>query len=127
MQDDTFDSSENLEKPVTKIAHAVYLLQALSFFVPFILLVIAVMINHIKRPDAKGTWVESHFVWQMRTFWYGLLWILLGTLACLVSAFILGPFVLGIALLAGMGLTVWLLYRIIRGWLRLNDGKSMYA
>lgn len=127
MLEDFLESGDRLEKSATKVAHAVYLLQALSFFMPFILPVIAVIINYVKKADAQGTWLESHFVWQIRTFWYGLLWVVAGSLFCLATAFILGPYVIGIVFLAGAGITVWFLYRIIKGWLRLNDGKPMYT
>ncbi|MCY4149111.1 MAG: hypothetical protein OXF73_07160 [Gammaproteobacteria bacterium] len=127
MPEDFFQADDRLEKSVIKVAHVVYLLQALSFFVPFILLVIAVIINHVKKPDARGTWLESHFAWQIRTFWHGLLWIIAGSLLCLVTAFISVPLAIGIVILAGVGITIWFLYRIIKGWLRLNDGKPMYA
>lgn len=127
MQEDLLESVDRPEKSIAKVAHVVYLLQALSFFVPLILLVIAVIVNYVKKPDAQGTWLESHFAWQIRTFWYGLLWIMAGSLLCLVTAFILGPYVIGMVFLAGAGITSWFLYRIIKGWLRLNDGRPMYT
>ena len=85
--------------------------------------IIAVIINYVKRSDARGTWLESHFSWQIRTFWYALLWALIVfvvsvPLALVVIGFgtwIVGMFVLGI----------WAIYRIARGWLRLKDGQAM--
>ena len=78
--------------------------------------IIAVIINYVKRGDARGTWLESHFRWQIRTFWFGLLWF------CL--AYPLIPlFGLGIPLLFAN--TIWVIYRIARGWLRLNDRRPM--
>ncbi len=126
MLEDFFESADKLEESATKVAHVVYLLQALSFFVPCILLVIAVIINYVKKADVQGTWLESHFVWQIRTFWYGLLWIVAGSLLCLVTAFVLGPYVIGILFLVGAGIVIWFLYRIIKGWLCLNDGRPIY-
>ena len=127
MEDAAFEQSDQQEKSVAKIVHAVYLLQALSFFVPVILLIIALIINYIKRSDSAGTWLESHFIWQIRTFWYGLLWIILGLIFTVFTAFAAGPFAAGVSLVLALGVFVWMLYRIIRGWLRLNDGKPMYA
>jgi uncharacterized membrane protein len=84
---------------------------------------IAVILNYVKRGDVRGTWLESHFRWQIRTFWFGLLWVSL----CLL--FIFGT--LGIGLLIvwlPLGiLSVWFIYRIVRGWLALNDGRPMYV
>jgi uncharacterized membrane protein len=85
--------------------------------------IIAVILNYLKRSEARGTWVESHFQWQIRTFWYGLLWVSL----CLI--FIVGTLGIGI-LIAWLPLafiTVWFIYRIVRGWLALSDRRPMYA
>jgi uncharacterized membrane protein len=81
--------------------------------------IIAVIINYVKRGEARGTWLESHFTWQIRTFWFSMLWalLILGTgflLAIVLVGFaiwIIGLFVLGI----------WAIYRIARGWMRLQD------
>lgn len=94
----------------------VYALQAASFFVG-ITLIAAVVINYIKRDEMAGTWLESHFRWQIRTFWFCLLWSVVG-LALLVV--VVGFFVLGAT-------AIWLVYRIAKGWIRLSEGKSMYA
>ena len=125
MEKNIFEPSDQEEKSVTKIVHAVYLLQALSFFVPCILMIIAVIINYLKRSDAIGTWLESHFIWQIRTFWYGILWIIVGSLLAIFTAVIAGPFSIGVLFVTALGAIVWLLYRIIKGWLRLNDGKPI--
>jgi uncharacterized membrane protein len=85
--------------------------------------VIAVVMNYIKRGDARGTWLESHFRWQIRTFWFGLLW------AALCLAFVV--FTLGIGLVVvwiPLGLlTVWFIYRVARGWSALSSNRPMYA
>jgi uncharacterized membrane protein len=96
------------------ITIAVYVLQAASFLVGITFLV-GLIINYVKRPDTAGTYLESHFTWQIRTFWYGLLWGLLG----LITHFIvIGYFIL-------LANTVWILYRVIKGWLRLFDGQPV--
>ena len=84
--------------------------------------IIAVILNYIKQGAARGTWIESHFRWQIRTFWYGLLWVSLCVL------FIVFTFGIGI-LIAWIPLgivTIWFIYRIARGWLALRDGQPMY-
>ena len=96
------------------ITTAVYALQAVSFLLG-ITYFIAVILNYIKRDDARGTWLESHFRWQIRTFWFGLLWFGLGGLTYVI---VIGWFILFAAAL-------WLIYRILKGWLSLNDGKPM--
>jgi uncharacterized membrane protein len=84
---------------------------------------IAVILNYVKRGDVRGTWLDSHFSWQIRTFWFGLLWAALGVF---VAIFTLG---LGLILvLPAFGvLAIWLTYRVVRGWVRLNARRPMYA
>jgi uncharacterized membrane protein len=98
-----------------KYTYAIYILQALSF-VTLVTGVAAIIINYIKDDDVKGTWLQSHFIWQKATFWYGLLWSVLGVLTMPV---LIGYVVLGIV-------PIWLIYRIARGWIYLVDGKEMY-
>ena len=83
--------------------------------------IIAVILNYVKRSEARGTWLESHFRWQIRTFWFGLLWVSLCLFLVVVT--------LGIGLLVAwlpLGLVVlWFIYRIVRGWLALRDRRPM--
>jgi uncharacterized membrane protein len=81
--------------------------------------IIAVIINYVKRGDARGTWLDSHFGWQIRTFWYALLWAVVAGLLILTVVGI--PFAW--VLLIGAGF--WVLYRIIRGWIALAEAKPM--
>jgi uncharacterized membrane protein len=83
--------------------------------------IIAVVINYIKRGEARGTYIESHFRWQIRTFWFALLWCVIGGILFLTLVGI--P--LALAIFFGAG--VWAIYRIARGWLALRDGKPMYS
>ena len=94
----------------------IYLFYALSLVLGVTALV-AIVMNYVKRDDVRGTWLESHFRWQIRTFWFSLLWGLLGAITFLL---IVGWFILIADLL-------WFIYRIVKGWIRLNDGKPMYA
>ncbi len=81
--------------------------------------IIAVIINYLKRADVRGTYLESHFRWQIRTFWHAALWVLFALLLALT--FIGIPLAILIASCAGL----WVLYRIVRGWLRLMDRQPM--
>ena len=115
--------------------HAIYALHAFSLFngvtgpatvIGMFLTgwpsLLAVVFNYVKRGEARGTWLESHFRWQIRTFWFGLLWVVL------CGAFVVGTLGLGLLLVwIPLGLVaLWLLYRIARGWLALVGGDAMY-
>lgn len=81
--------------------------------------IIAVVLCYVKRDAARGTFLESHFRWQIRTFWFALVWVLIAMLL----AFTLIGIPLAFALAAGAG--VWVIYRVVRGWLNLNDRNPM--
>jgi uncharacterized membrane protein len=81
--------------------------------------IIAVIMNYVKRSEAAGTFLDSHFSWQLRTFWFALLWVVIGWLLIVT---IIGA-VIGVPLLLGVG--VWVLYRIARGWINLANRKPM--
>jgi uncharacterized membrane protein len=83
--------------------------------------IIAVILNYLKRGETHGSYLESHFRWQIRTFWFALLWVALAGLFALTLIGI--P--IGLIMLIATGL--WVLYRIGRGWLRLIDSKPMYT
>jgi uncharacterized membrane protein len=81
--------------------------------------IIAVIINYIKRDEVRGTWLDSHFSWQLRTFWYALLWLFV--------LFLLVITLVGIVLAVplGFGVGIWIAYRLIRGWMNLSQGRPM--
>jgi uncharacterized membrane protein len=91
-----------------------YILYALSWFTG-VTGVVAIIINYLKREETAGTIYESHFTWQIRTFWWGLLWAVIG----FVTMFVLVGFVV-LAVAA-----IWSIYRIVKGFLNWNDGKPM--
>ena len=100
-------------KSLTTIIYALYassLLLGITF-------IVAVVVNYVKKDDVAGTWLESHFRWQIRTFWFGLLW---GILGFMTLFFVVGWFVL-------IANGIWFIYRIVKGYLRLNDNKPMYV
>ena len=81
--------------------------------------IIAVIINYVKRDNVRGTFLDSHFSWQICTFWWSLLWVVI---AGVLIATIIGM-VIGIPLMVLVGL--WIFYRIVRGWLALTGRKTM--
>jgi uncharacterized membrane protein len=100
------------------VTTAATIIGAFVFGVPSI---IAVVINYLKREEARGTFLESHFRWQIRTFWFALLWFVIG--AMLLATIIGIPLALVVFFSDGL----WAIYRIARGWLALRNGKPMYA
>lgn len=92
----------------------IYILQAASFVVG-ITGIIAIVMNYVKRDDTAGTIYESHFTWQIRTFWWSLLWAVIG----FITMFVL----VGFAILVAD--VIWTIYRIVKGYLNWNDGKPM--
>ncbi len=100
------------------ITTAATIIGAFVFGVPSI---IAVVINYLKRGEARGTFLESHFRWQIRTFWFALLW-------CLIAGFFFATFIgIPLAMVVFIAAGAWVIYRIARGWLALRDRKPMYT
>lgn len=97
-----------------KLATIVYALQAVSFFVG-LTAIAGMIINLIKAETVKGTYVESHFRWQLRTFCFG------------VAGMLIGAFTLWIPLgyVIILGTSIWAIYRIIKGWLQLSAGQPV--
>jgi uncharacterized membrane protein len=106
---------ENLQSAKT-LTLVIYALQATSFLFGITFLV-AVIINYVKQDDMKGTWLESHFRWQIRTFWFSLLWSIVGFIT---SFIVFGYVILAINV-------VWVIYRIAKGWIRLTDEKEIFV
>jgi uncharacterized membrane protein len=131
------DEETIVEEPVPSAlvaAHMVYGLHTVAIvlgiigsatviggFVGSVPSIIAVIINYLKRGGARGSWAASHYRWQIRTFWFAVLWLIIAML--LVVTLVGAP--VGIGLL--IALTLWLIYRIARGWVRLLDKQPMYV
>jgi uncharacterized membrane protein len=120
---------------LVRLAHVVYALHALGLVLgafgaasvigSFLFgwpSIIAVIINYVKRDEARGTWLESHFRWQIRTFWFALLWALIVALVSLPLTLVVVGF--GTWVLGMFALGLWAIYRIARGWLRLNGREQ---
>ena len=111
----TTGADRQLKEQLT-ITHVIYGMYAASLLLG-VTAIVGIVLNYIKRDDVVGTWLESHFRWQIRTFWYALVWGILGAITALV---LIGFFIL-------FADFVWFVYRIAKGWLRLNEGKPMYV
>jgi uncharacterized membrane protein len=81
--------------------------------------IIAVILNYVKRAEVRGTWLDSHFSWQIRTFWFALLYLAVGAVA---FATMIG---IPVALVLWFATGIWVLYRIIRGWLALSSQEAL--
>ena len=110
---DTDDKKIDLLITITTL---VYVLQAVSFVIG-ISYIVGIVINYVKRDDVQDTWLASHFRWQIRTFWFSLLWCALGVLTWVI---VIGYFII-------FATAVWVIYRIAKGWLSLHERKPMYA
>ena len=109
-------SNTEQEKSAKNLTTLIYALYAASFLIG-ITAIVAIVMNYIKKEDVAGTFLESHFRWQIRTFWFGMLW---GVLGAITFVMVIGWFVL-------IANGIWIIYRIAKGWLRLNDNKPMYV
>ena len=106
-------ATEEDNKNITQVIYGLY---AASLVVG-VTCIVAIVLNYIKKDDVVGTMYESHFRWQIRTFWFSLLYGFIG--AC-TFWFVVGFIVWGFSF-------VWFIYRIVKGWLRLTEGKPMYV
>jgi uncharacterized membrane protein len=106
-------------RPVpTRTAHILYLMHAISPFTLWTLSLVAVILGAVNRDSVRGTWVETHYSWLLRTFAWGIFWLVVTTIVFTVT--VIGIFLLWLPW--GI-LTIWYLYRVIRGWMRLNDNR----
>jgi uncharacterized membrane protein len=104
--------AEDGDKKARDLALLVYILQAVGFFIG-ITWIVAVIVNYVKRDDVRGTLAESHFDWQIRTFWASLIGWIVGAITALI---LIGWLIL-------LAVAIWAIYRVVKGWLALNDGR----
>jgi uncharacterized membrane protein len=115
------DKQESL-KTVGHISYLLHTVVAVGAVLPgvqagVVLLLVAFIIDMVKKDDAVGTWQESHFRWRIRSvLWAGGLYLL--TLPLWFLLFLPGW-------IAWTAISIWFLYRVIRGWMNLNAGKTM--
>jgi uncharacterized membrane protein len=111
----THRKHENHSSDYEGLASIIYFLQALAFLLGGMTFIIAVILNYLNMHHVKGTWLESHYKWQIETFWFALLFVLVGTATL--------PFLIGFVVLAGG--TIWTVHRIAYGWITLNKSKEV--
>ena len=131
--------SDNKRRSLITYNHITYLLYVLSYFTAGLLWIVPIFMNYAKRCDAGNTWLATHFDWQIKTFWYSIVFFVIGVL---IITFALGSFgvsmfadsnniAIGSVLLASLGFIImgftfiWHLYRIVRGWIALTDGRPV--
>ena len=84
--------------------------------------VLAVVMNYARQPEVEGTWLQGHFGWQIRTFWYALLWMSVAALVSLPLVLLVGLGILTFYLAAAV-IGLWVVYRVLRGWFALRGGR----
>jgi uncharacterized membrane protein len=107
------DEKTKANRTITTVIYGLYA-ASLIFGITAI---VAIVLNYIRKEDVAGTLFESHFRWQIRTFWFSLLWGAIGAITFLI---VIGMFIL-------FADAVWFIYRIAKGWLNLTENKPMYA
>jgi uncharacterized membrane protein len=103
-----------------KLTHILYALYAIFWLTGGVTALIAIVVGYVKRDDTRGTLYASHFDWQIRSFWWSVAWAILGGLLFATV------FLIPLAFAVWGVLSLWMLYRIVKGWLYLSDSKPMY-
>lgn len=107
------DDRPSYARKLTAVTYLLYAAGTFTFMTSFI----AIIINYVKMDDVRETWLESHFRWQIRTFWFAVIGYAIGLLLMIVF---IGIFVL-------IAVHLWAIYRVVRGGLNLIDEKPMYT
>ena len=125
---------------LTGYNHLTYLLYLVSYLTAGLLWIVPVVMNYIKRHDADGTWLATHFDWQIKTFWYSIVWFAIGAIIIVFALGGLGVslmitqsdnMAIGSVLLTALGggiilfTLIWHFYRIVRGWIALADSRPV--
>ncbi len=131
--------SDKKQRALITYNHITYLLYVISYLTAGLLWIVPIAMNYGKRHDAEGTWLATHFDWQIKTFWYSIVWFVIGLVIAVVAVGGLGISVMadsnnlaiGSALFTGLGIliilftVIWHLYRIARGWIALSDKRPV--
>ena len=129
-------SGQPVDASLVSYTHIIYALHSLSVligltswltivggFIFGLPSIIAVVMNYARQSDVRGTFLESHFRWQIRTFWFALLWVIvIVALSLPLMLIVVGFFTAWIGFVL---LGIWVIYRIIRGWLALRDQRPV--
>ena len=103
------------QQSLVKLTHVIYALDAASLFIG-LTGIVAIVMAYLKRDEARGSFLESHYTWIIRTFWIGLAGAIVG--GATMWMFGLGMIIVGAVI-------VWYIYRVVKGWLTLNDGRAI--
>lgn len=131
--------TDDKQRTLITYNHVTYLLYVLSYFTAGLLWIVPIVMNYTKRHDADGTWLATHFDWQIKTFWYSIVLFLIGGLLLVFAVGGLGVSMMADSgnsaivsiVLTGFGLLImaftfiWHLYRIVRGWIALTDNRPV--
>jgi uncharacterized membrane protein len=123
------------QDPNRTLTLVLYILYIIAIFTGGLLAVLALIINYAKRSDVRGSIFESHFTWQIRTFWWYLFWNIIAFIPFIFLFFtgqnadIFAGVALGTTIFCLVVITVawiWIVYRAIKGIIRLNDNQPIY-
>ena len=131
--------SKSQEESLIRYNHITYLLYVLSYFTAGLLWIVPIIMNYARRGEAEYTWLSTHFDWQIKTFWYSIVFFVIGSMLILFALGGLGVSVMadsgnlaiGSIVLTGLGIMIiaftfiWHLYRIVRGWIALTDNRPV--
>lgn len=131
--------TDDKQRELITYNHVTYLLYVVSYFTAGLLWIVPIVMNYAKRNDAERTWLASHFDWQIKTFWYSIVFFVIGGMLLVFALGGLGVSILVnssnsvwlLFLLTGLGVmiifftVIWHLYRIIRGWIALTGNRPV--
>jgi len=125
----TSSTTESRQPPATG-ALVAYILFGIAALVGFaghgflsLVGIVCVVVAYVSRGDLRGTWAESHLTWLIRTFWWSLLWNVIGGVVVLGTLFLGYP----IAWVIWVATAIWVIYRVVRGFLLFNDRRPIPA
>ncbi|MEO9135687.1 MAG: hypothetical protein ABI316_03685 [Casimicrobiaceae bacterium] len=123
-------STAESRQPLSTGALVAYILFGIAALVGFaghgflsLVGIVGVIVAYVSRGDLRGTWAESHLTWLIRTFWWSLLWNVVGGIVVVGTLFLGYP----IAWVIWVATAVWVVYRVVRGFLLFNDRKPIPA
>jgi len=125
-------AAPQVDQSLVSYTHVMYALHSLAVFIGVTTFhtivgsfigslpsIVAVVMNYVRRSATHGSFLESHFRWQLRTFWFAVLW------ACVSALVMLTIIGIPVGLLGLFALAIWIVYRLVRGWLALRDKKPL--
>nr|WP_296403939.1 hypothetical protein [Psychrobacter sp.] len=131
--------SKEQEASLVRYNHITYLLYVLSYFTAGLLWIVPIIMNYARRKQAENTWLATHFDWQIKTFWYSIVFGIIGTVLAVIGLGGLGIGVFSASSNMSLGSTalvvtggiiflfafIWHIYRIVKGWIALSDNRPV--